>query len=176
MERRTTRLESEKKLLDEEFLSMCNEKDKKQRKREKKKRDDIRLVDLFLKEELISAQSMKNKHNNTYCNNTHKSSAGRVRCNTAETTLDTISEVGDEQKEEEASSMQHEEDDWIPREPLTMSDSATVLGCVIIGLFIEGDYPKKLYKNLFQCEALQQLFVDMGDDERSIVRKMIDGC
>ena len=55
----------------------------------------------------------------------------------------------------------------------TSGESASVLGCVIVGLIMEGNYPNKMYTQLFHCEKMKHLFENMRDEELLMLRTII---
>ena len=142
---------------------MQNKKKRKQKERVKEKKDVVRLSDIFLEER--TEFEIKHCSNHTHCNIINPF-VDILRWNTSEISLDKISESIERKSDltitvntpiEELLKKDEEHDTKMVK-PLTNSDTASVLGCVIIGLFIECDYPHKLYKRLFRYEKMRYIF------------------
>ena len=71
----------------------------------------------------------------------------------------------------DSSNLKNEEDDLMVVKPSTVEDRASVLGCVIVGLFMESKYPPAMYEKLFQCQKIQQIFVQMRKEDRLLLIK-----
>ena len=78
------------------------------------------------------------------------------------------------QHQHEVAHLDNEDGDLMVVKPSTIEDRASVLGCVIVGLFMESKYPPAMYEKLFQCQKIQQIFVQMREEDRLLLMKMID--
>ena len=135
-------------LVDEEMATMQTEKEKKEKGKENKKSEEIQLVDLLLDEEFVAMQGSsrdqkKNKETKTFLDDRTE-----------------MQEEGNEGGERSLEMLQEEEEEDEEKiaVPLTSTDHGSVLACILIGLFIEGNYPPEWYE---QSEELEQLLMNM---------------